>query len=80
MFEGVAAAQLQVWLTEARDAYQALMTGAQVRTLIHGSKRMDFNRVTAPEILAYISRLQAALAATQAGQAPPRRSAIGVIF
>lgn len=74
MFEGVAVATLETWLSEAQAAYHDLVTGAQVRTLIHGAKRIEYMRADAPRLAAYVALLRAAVAGRT------RSSAIGVIF
>lgn len=79
MFESVELATLRIWLAQALDAHQALMTGAQVRSLAHGLKRIDYQRTETPKLMAYIQQLQGAIAAKESG-ATDRQSAIGVIF
>ena len=43
---------------EAERALHDLVTGAHVRTLIHGSKRIDFHAADIPQLRAYIARLR----------------------
>ena len=63
--DGVPAATLQTWLAQALQAYQNLMTGAQVVSLSYGmgdgQKTVAYTRIESPKLLQWIAQLQQAL-------------------
>lgn len=67
-------ATLQVWLTEARQAYHELQIGKLAVELRHGLKVISYNRANAGALLAYIARLEAEVAGLTT------KGAIGVLF
>lgn len=71
-------ATLQVYLSEARQAYHNLMTGQHVVSLRHGlnQKQIDYQRADAGRLQAYISNLEAQIA--NGGVSRP--SGVGIIF
>lgn len=65
---------LQAWIAEARQAYHELMIGRLTVELRHGLKTISYNKASAPELLAYIARLEAQL------RGAPTKGGIGVLF
>ncbi|MBY6239817.1 gpW family protein [Methylosinus sp. Sm6] len=70
----VDSATLTRWLDEARAAYHQLSIGRSVVELRHKDKTIAYRHADAERLIAYIARLEAALAGGG------RPSGIGVIF
>lgn len=68
---------LEERLAEARDAYHRLMTGTLAVKVVIEGQETEFNRVSAGALKAYVTSLEAQLAAGGAYQAG---GAIGFIF
>lgn len=49
----------QQQLTEARAAYHTMMTTGKAVRIAHGDREVEYNRISAKDLLAYIGRLEA---------------------
>ena len=72
-------ATLAIWLTDARAAYQSLMTGKAVVKIIADGFETQFRYADANKLQAYIAKLESDLAAAALGAAPSK-GAIGFVF
>ncbi len=74
---GVAPATLQLWLGQAQQALQNLVTGAQAVTLSYaqgtGNRSVTYSRTNVGDLRAWIGEIQAALGVRT-------RRPIGVMF
>lgn len=77
VLQGVAPATLQLWLGQAQQALQSLITGQQAVTISYangsGNRAVTYNRTNSADLRAWIEDLQAALGHRS-------RRPIGVIF
>ncbi len=47
------------WLGQARLAYQTLMTTGKAVRIAHGDREVEYNRISAKDLMAYIRSLEA---------------------
>jgi hypothetical protein len=76
---GVSLDTLAKWLSDARAAYHALSIGRLSVEVAADGAIVKYTRANAPELLAYIARLEAQWTAVSSGRVQ-RPSAIGVVF
>lgn len=80
VFAGVPKATLEVWLADARVAYQQLVTGGQARVFVdQNGERVEYTAASRTSLAAHISALIAAIAAFTT-VAPQKRGPIGFWF
>jgi gpW len=65
ILDGVPDDTLQSWLSDARNAYQQLMTGSKAVILTYGmgdgQKSVTYERINSPKLLQWIGQLGQAL-------------------